>query len=661
MRSTGVAKGAAPTQGQLARASSRAAALLISVGVFWVAYDGGAYGLTARSALAVVIWWSILLGVAVGLWPRARLGRAELLTAGLLVGFAVLTGASVFWGASAERAFLELSRSVLYVGVVALATLAVREATAARWSDGIAAGLAATAVLALLSRFFSGLADEGELPRLLPDAYTRLSYPVNYWNGLAILVALACPLLLRVAVAAPAPGMRALAVAPLPVISCVVYLASSRSGAVTAIIGVAVFVVLVDCRWRAVSAVASGGIGACVALAYVVRQHELVNGPLDSTAAASQGRAAAAVVLAACVLGAAVYALGDRLLTYRLAPSRWVGWIAVAISVLFLAVFVVTADPGRRWSEFTRPPPKMEATSYIEKHFLSGNGNWRWQYWRAAVDQCRERPLVGGGAATYEAWWAQHGITVGFVQNPHSLYAQTLGELGVLGLGLIAGALATGIWTGARRALRAPPPARAAAAAVASAFTAYAAALGLDWMWQLTAVSVVGMLLLGLCVGPAMRASRLAPAPSPPLVGRRVKLARAAAVAFAAVVVAAELNLVAAEVKLRESQSAAQRGDVAGAARSAAAARELQPWAASPYLQLALVAEDAGKLKTARRWLDEALERDTRDWRLWLISARIDTKLGHVPGARAGLARAAELNPRSPLFAGIPQEAAGTG
>ena len=62
--------------------------------------------------------------------------------------------------------------------------------------SGIASGL-----IALASRLFPDLLPEGELTEFLGSAETRLSYPVNYSNGLGILVGLAFPLLLRGAIA----------------------------------------------------------------------------------------------------------------------------------------------------------------------------------------------------------------------------------------------------------------------------------------------------------------------------------------------------------------------------------------------------------------------------------------------------------------------------
>ncbi|MFN2579357.1 MAG: hypothetical protein ABR607_16930, partial [Pyrinomonadaceae bacterium] len=46
------------------------------------------------------------------------------------------------------------------------------------------AAIAAIGVVALLSRLFPGLFPNRGLPTLLPSASTRLSFPLDYWNGL---------------------------------------------------------------------------------------------------------------------------------------------------------------------------------------------------------------------------------------------------------------------------------------------------------------------------------------------------------------------------------------------------------------------------------------------------------------------------------------------
>src|SRR5262249_331375 len=157
---------------------------------------------------------------------------------GVLTAFALFAAFSGLWAADAEQSLQSFGRTMLYAGVVLLACSACTRQSAARWRDGIAPSLVAGCAPALGSRPFPGVVSNGPLLGFLPQAPTRLSYPVDYWNGLAILVALACPPLLSVAVSGRREAVRALALAPFPALAATVYLASSRSGAATIIIGI---------------------------------------------------------------------------------------------------------------------------------------------------------------------------------------------------------------------------------------------------------------------------------------------------------------------------------------------------------------------------------------------------------------------------------------
>jgi Tfp pilus assembly protein PilF len=104
-------------------------------------------------------------------------------------------------------------------------------------------------------------------------------------------------------------------------------------------------------------------------------------------------------------------------------------------------------------------------------------------------------------------------------------------------------------------------------------------------------------------------------------------------------------------MEVRRSQEAVDGGNLVEALDRAEAARSIQPWAASPYLQVALVQELGGRIDEARASIEAALENDEEDWRLWLVAARIQTKAGAIAEARQSLAKAEELNPKSDLFA----------
>jgi hypothetical protein len=611
--------------------------------VFGVAYDGGEYDVVARHTLAVAVWWAVALLVASGLAPREPLGRLGVAAAALLALFTAWTGLSIAWAASAERAVLELDRAALYLGVFTLAYLLVRRADIGAWCDGLALGLSATAALALASRFFPGHFAHSGVEQLLPGVGARLTYPVDYWNGLGILVALAVPLLLRAAVAESQPVVRGAALVPVPGIAAVVFLASSRGAIAAAVVGTAFFLGLTADRWRALAAIATAAAGAVAAVLVLRPRNELVNGPLDSAAAVSQGHEAALFVGLICLATGGVFALA----TWRLRaprPSAAAGWALGAVVLIAVVAGVALSHPGRVWNDFKQPPGKYAQTNFAAAHLLSGRGNGRWQFWTAAVDEFRSKPVGGRGAGSWEAWWLRDRSIAYFTRYTHSLYLQVLGELGIAGLLLLLGAFGAAL--GGALAVRAsmPPETRIALAGAAGGFMAYAIGSGIDWMWQLPVVTVVGFVCLGLL-------ARLA-SPTPlVLPNRSVRAAIVIAVAVASLAaLVVEASPLLGELRLRDSQAAAARNDSLAAERAALDAHRLEPWAATPFLQLALLYERAGQLAAANRAIDAATTRDPDDWRLWLIASRLQVKNGAVGAAVRSIRRARALDPLSPLL-----------
>jgi tetratricopeptide (TPR) repeat protein len=109
--------------------------------------------------------------------------------------------------------------------------------------------------------------------------------------------------------------------------------------------------------------------------------------------------------------------------------------------------------------------------------------------------------------------------------------------------------------------------------------------------------------------------------------------------------------LLLADRALTSSQHAAARGDLEQAIDDADSAIDLEPWAAEPRTQLALVYEEAGRLSAARATLTDAIDRAPRDYRLYLLALRLNVAAGDLPAAAASYARARELNPLDPRIA----------
>ena len=134
-------------------------------------------------------------------------------------------------------------------------------------------------------------------------------------------------------------------------------------------------------------------------------------------------------------------------------------WIAAGVVALVAVAAVASSHPIDRVETFCETPSigeeaQAEEDDLVRAHLLSGSGSGRCQFWEAAIDEWETRPLAGRGAGSYEAWWAENGSFSYFVRDAHSLYLETLGELGVLGFVCLVGALVTGIVAGVCRLRR---------------------------------------------------------------------------------------------------------------------------------------------------------------------------------------------------------------
>src|SRR5205807_10627833 len=103
-------------------------------------------------------------------------------------------------------------------------------------------------------------------------------------------------------------------------------------------------------------------------------------------------------------------------------------------------------------------------------------------------------------------------------------------------------------------------------------------------------------------------------------------------------------------VAVRSSQAATASGRFHAALADAATAQRLEPGAASPRLQRALILERLGDVGGALRAITEAQAREPTNWQIWLVSSRIATEAGRPALALADYRRARSLNPTSPIF-----------
>ena len=613
--------------------------------VFYLAMRGGGYDVVVRSEIGVIVWWLVLLGAAAGLLPVLRLGRGALLVAGLLAALAAWTGLSISWSETSERSVEELARVVSYLGVFALALLTQGREGARRTAGGVGAAIGLVAVLALLSRLHPGPFPENETVGVIEGVSSRLAYPLDYWNAVAALVAVGLPLLLWLATSARTVVARAISLATVPVLTLTAFYTFSRGGALAIAAGLVALVALHPRRLSLLGPAAIAAAGSAVVLLAAAGRDALENGPLETAASNAQGDEMLAITAAVCAV-VALLSVGATLAARRgLAPDvrvprRTASAIAAGAALVAIVIAVAAGVPGEisdGWERFRQPDTVSEDSSRL----TSASGNGRWQYWSAAAAANSTEPLLGTGAGTFEFWWDREGDLPGTVRDAHSLYAETLGELGIVGLLLVLALVLAILAIGFGRALGAADESRRAvlAALVASAF-AFAVAAGIDWAWEVAVLPVAFLLIAA-----ALLAAGAEPARRPLGLAPRI----AAVVASLAAIACIAIPLAAAGA-LDSSRENVAAGDLETALEDAETAASLQPYAATPRLQEALVLELQGRLPAALSSARAATEREETNWRTWLVLSRLYAEAGDAEAALEAYRRARGLNPRSPLL-----------
>ena len=172
---------------------------------------------------------------------------------------------------------------------------------------------------------------------------------------------------------------------------------------------------------------------------------------------------------------------------------------------------------------------------------------------------------------------------------------------------LVLGLVGTLLWTGFSAWRAAAEPQRDRYAVLFAAMLAFAVGAAIDWFWEIAALGAVFFLAAGVLV--SVRCSQLA-SPGPDLAsetsqaqGGRYGLAvLGLAVAWIAAIALIGPLLVDHEIK--SSQQAAAEENLASAVEHANTARSIEPWAASPYVQLGPARRAAGRIRRRRATSD---------------------------------------------------------
>jgi hypothetical protein len=533
------------------------AAFALTVGL---AFDGGGFrpvavdrGLVGVSALALLV-----VVLARGERP-GRLAGGLLVALGLLVAW---TAASWVWSDSPPIALQEAQRAALYLAVAVAVVLAGRR-VALPWLCG---GVAAGATVAALWNLAIRLAPDWLGRSALRTDIGQLADPVGYANSLALLAAVGLVLALGI------DGAAAVAMVPL---AAVIVLQQSTGTEVALAAGLVAYVLVTARPLRALVLLTLPAVGGLL----VGRSGGVVDpSPTDLLAAAHQGHRLL-IVLAGLVAGQAVLAF-DR---YSLPEGRRLSSRAGFVGATAVAACVLVALP------------------------FAFRGNERTHYWGVALHETRSNPALGSGAGTFADWWLRNRPVPLSALEAHSLYLETLAELGPVGLVLLIAALGVPLAAAWRlRRDRFGPP-------LLAALVVFDIAAAVDFHWDMAAVTAP-VILVGAAAAVHADARE-------GFVRARVVVPALAAVTLASILALA--------------------GNAAIEAGNAPQAVRFAPYSTEAWMLVGDTRRASGDVSGAAAAYRHAARLDPNDWSVWVALASVE----RGEPRRSALAEAARLNP----------------
>jgi hypothetical protein len=627
--------------------------------VVYFSFDSGGYFPASPAFACILLIVVLVLRVTLVDEPFIAFSRPFALAVGALGAFALWQLLSAIWSDAPARALVEFDRTFAYLLLVVLTGSVARTASRLRWlAAWLTLGIVVVAVAALATR----LAPDHfptEIPSIGPGS---LTYPLTYANALGILCVLGGILAFYFATSARQPkAMRALGAAVVPLLSTAVYLTLARGPVAAAFIGLVAYVVLGRPRGFLTGLVAT--LPPSVIAVASASQHDLLTSQHPTTAAAAQQGHRVAVVVLFCTVGAGVARmvltpLDDRLAEFRLPDRSRRPLVAGAwvTGVIALIVVGLAAHAPRRISDqYNKFVQTAEASpeQKIQRNIFDPSNRGLIDNWKVALDGFKDKPLAGNGAATYEVLWNRDrpAKQAGYnVTDAHSLYLEVLAELGIVGFVLLVVFLVAGLI-----ALLpfARGPNRALHAALFGTSLAWAAHAGVDWDWEMPAVTV-GVFAL-LAAGLATHEHDLMPS----FANQSVRVVMGITLLAAAI---APGLVFASQRRLNDGLDALRAGNCRQAINRGADSVATLKFRPEPYEVIGLCQAKNGRPGFAAQAFRQAVKYDPDNWRYHYELASVQGAAGIDP--RPELQTAHRLNPHNielnDLLASIPKGSSAT-
>ena len=599
---------------------------LVSIGA--VAADQGGYFPTTWGWTSLAFLW--VAGLTIVLRRTVRVSRAEVLFLFAWAALLAWIALSTLWSTDRAETVLEVERTLVYVSAAAMFVLACTRGSQRPLLGGLLCAIGAVSLFSLGTRLFPNV-----LRVYDPTAAKRLAQPLGYWNGLSAFTALGAVLALGFAVHGRTPAVRAASAALLIPLLATFYFTFGRSGWIALAAGTLVYIGFDRRPLRPLALLVALAPLLALAVWLASRRPGLTHAHASLARATHDGHELALRLVVLSFAAAAItltFWLVERRTTFpRSVKIAFASMLAIACMAGAALAFAHYGGPvsltQRAWRNFKAPPARA---ANLNKRLFTVSGNGRYQLWTIALDGARNHPWLGSGAGSYERYFLRHQPAhLGRVRDAHSLYVETLAELGPFGLALLVVVLGTPLAVAVKRRR----PITAIAAGGYAVFLVHAAT---DWDWELPAVTLAAI----VCAVAMLLGGR----------GGRRPMRLSATVRTVAVAALAGAGIFAVVGLLGNSALATSRSDlaagkIADAEKQAQRAASWAPWSSDPWDSLGDAQVAEGRKAAAIVSYRKGLSIDRNDWKLWYDLAIVATGAAR----RHAMAESLALSPRSGL------------
>jgi hypothetical protein len=339
-----------------------------------------------------------------------------------------------------------------------------------------------------------------------------------------------------------------------------------------------------------------------------------------------------------------VFAAIDGRVRFSATALRRIGAAVVAATAVVLVVGLLTVQPWQRVNSYWHSFKYGGEPGGSASHF-GGLGSNRYDFWRVGLIEFERHPIQGIGVDNFLVPYLQQRRSHEQPVYPHSLVVRLLSQTGIIGTALFAGFLALTFLV----VLRIPPGRDRELACVLVVGASVWLLHGLvDWLWEMPALGLLGMGLLGAACGLAPRREA-----APPRLQRPLRLLLVGGGGAVALVAAASFAFP--WIAQRDVQQAAVvwQTDPASAFSTLSRAHSLNPLSDQADLVAGAIASHLHRYDVMEQRFASAVSRSHDDWYANLELGIAASLTNRHALAAASLQRAATLNPTDPVVQSV--------